>query len=76
MENGDLLQRPGRWANRKMMDIYVQEVTALVYLKRVPEQTKKHVFLIADYSFEVLHKATIFSQARIPPSTWYVLFCV
>lgn len=47
MENGDLLQRPGRWANRKMMGIYVQEVTALVYLKRVPEQTKKHVFLIA-----------------------------
>jgi len=39
----------GRWANRKMMDIYVQEVTALVYLKRVPEQSKKHVFLIADF---------------------------
>eukprot|EP00435_Cladocopium_sp_Y103_P060225 s990_g22.t1 len=33
-ESADLLQRRGRWANRKMMDIYVQEVTALVYLKK------------------------------------------
>lgn len=34
-EDGDLLQRRGRWANRKMMEIYVQEVSATLFLKRV-----------------------------------------
>jgi len=73
-ESGDLLQRRGRWANRRMMDIYVQEVTALVYLKRVPEHTKNHVLMVSDSFLQVLAKAELFTQARIPPSSWFVLF--
>ena len=73
-ESGDLLQRRGRWANRRMMDIYVQEVTALVYLKRIPEHTKNHVLMVSDSFLQVLAKAELFTQARIPPSSWFVLF--
>ena len=38
---------------QKMMDIYVQEITALVYLKRVPEETKDVVLKVA-YSFNAV----------------------
>ena len=73
-EDGDLLQRRGRWANRKMMEIYVQEVTALIYLQRMPELTRTQVLKIADAFLEVKAKALQFSYASIPTSAWYRLF--
>eukprot|EP00435_Cladocopium_sp_Y103_P013722 s2211_g3.t1 len=57
-ESADLLQRRGRWANRKMMDIYVQEVTALVYLKKVPLEAKNMVLLVADSFVNEMQKAS------------------
>ena len=73
-ESGDLLQRRGRWQNRKMMDIYVQEMTALIYLQRVPDSTRSRVLSIASSFPSVLHRARQFTLAKIPTSLWYKLF--
>ena len=74
IESGDFLQRRGRWANRKMMDIYIQEVSALMYLMRVPATTKNKVLTIADSFLGVLAKAEFLLRAKIPVQAWHVLF--
>ena len=73
-EDGDLLQRRGRWANRKMMEIYVQEVSAILYLKRVPEDIRHRVLQIAGAFPQFLAEAWKLKQAKIPENVWYLLF--
>lgn len=59
---------------QKMMDICVQEITALVYLKRVPEETKDVVLKVA-YSFNaVVDKVDNFPRASIPTKSWHIFF--
>ena len=73
-EDGDLLQRRGRWANRKMMEIYVQDVSAILYLKRVPDDVRHHVLQIAGAFPQFLQEAWKFKRAKIPENVWYLLF--
>ena len=73
-ENGDLLQRRGRWQNRKMMDIYVQEMSALIYLQRVPPQAKDQVLAVSGAFPSVFSKARQLVQAQIPTHIWFPLF--
>eukprot|EP00435_Cladocopium_sp_Y103_P012322 s1186_g3.t1 len=75
LENGDLLQRRGRWANRRMMEIYVQEMSALLYLRRVPLETNELVLSIASSFLEVIQKADAFVKAKIPAlqKSWPVM---
>lgn len=73
-ESLDFLQRRGRWANRKMMDIYVQELTAMIYLQRVHPAAKEKVIKIASAFPEVLARAQQFVACQVPPSTWPSLF--
>eukprot|EP00435_Cladocopium_sp_Y103_P036173 s3587_g9.t1 len=76
LENGDLLQRRGRWANKKMMEIYVQEISALTYLTKVPQASKDRVLAVAGSFLNVLNKAEVFLLAKIPPRSWPILFQV
>lgn len=73
-ESPDLLQRRGRWANRRMMDIYVQEITAMIYLQRVPEATKDKVLQVASAFPAVLKQAQQYVSGHVPTSTWPTLF--
>ena len=72
-EDGDLLQRRGRWANRKMMEIYVQEVSALMYLKKVEQSTKDRILTMASAFPEVLRKTSEYYAAKIPSNVWHIL---
>ena len=72
-EDGDLLQRRGRWANRKMMEIYVQEVSSLLYLKQVDPRSRQRVLQLAGAFPDFLQKATAFTAASIPTHVWYIL---
>lgn len=72
-EDGDLLQRRGRWANRKMMEIYVQEVSATLFLKRVPDATRERILALAGAFPALLKKALEFEAASIPTTAWYIL---
>ena len=74
LDNGQLLQRRGRWANRKMMDIYVQEITALMCLQRVPPSNKDLVTTVASSFTEVVDKAELPLRAKIPARSWHILF--
>ena len=73
-ESGDLLQRRGRWANRRMMDIYVQEVTALLYLQQMPALAKDTVLQVASSFPQVMAKACELVQADIPLNVWPLMF--
>ena len=72
-ENSDLCRRRGRWANMKMMDIYVQETMALQFMRLIPVQTRDHVLQIASAFLDVLARTKAFSEARIPSRVWFFL---
>ena len=72
-EDGDLLQRRGRWANRKMMEIYVQEVSSLLFLKHVDPKARQKVLQLAGAFPELRQKATAYTSAKIPSAVWYIL---
>ena len=73
-ENGQLLRRRGRWANYKMMEIYVQELAAVIYLQAMSQRSRSKVFSSARIFLDVLEKARTLLAAKIPISTWYILF--
>ena len=72
-DDGDLLQRRGRWANRKMMEIYVQEVSALLFLKKVPAPTRQRIVVLANCFPALLKKMIEFDAAKIPTTVWSIL---
>jgi len=73
-ENSELCRRRGRWASFKMMDIYIQETMALQYMRLIPVQTRDRILQVASSFSEVLLKAQALSKARIPLSSWFLLF--
>ena len=73
-EDGDLLQRRGRWANRKMMDIYVQEVQSLIYLKKISETARRRVFTLSSVFLQTLGQAEHLEHFSIPCNLWRFLF--
>ena len=73
-ESGDLVRRRGRWVSEKIMNIYLQETTALQYLKAIPDPAKKKVLMFARAFPETLRKAKKLHDAAIPHDVWYLLF--
>lgn len=49
-------------------------ITALVYLKRVPEETKDVVLKVASCFNSVVDKVDIFPRASIPTKSWQIFF--
>ena len=74
-ECGELCRRRGRWANFKMMEIYVQELNAVLYLKKISELARSKILAVGGIFPEVLEKVKAFSQAKIPVVAWrFLLF--
>ena len=73
-ENGELLRRRGRWANHKMMEIYVQELASVVFLQALPPKSREKIFSTARIFLDVFEKAKLLHTAKIPSTTWYILF--
>ena len=73
-ENGELCRRRGRWANAKMMEIYVQGSMALQYLLMIPQHNRFFIFAVAGNFLHVVQQAKVFREALIPESAWYFLF--
>ena len=73
-EDSELVRRRGRWSNFKMMEIYVQEVTAVTYTKKLNEDTIRTITLTARSFPAVLDKAENLVAANIPQKAWYVIF--
>lgn len=72
-EDAEYTRRKGRWLSFKVMEIYVQESLALVYLKRISEQSKQINFALARAFTSILDRARQLHAARVPFSVWYAL---
>jgi len=57
----------------KMMDIYVQEVMALQYMKMISDDSRKHVLEVASYFASLLAQAKLFRSSGIPEKVWWLL---
>ena len=73
-EDSELVRRRGRWSNHRMMEIYVQELTALTYSKHLHPTTLKTVTEVARTFPAVLQKAKRLLAAKVPVSAWHVIF--
>ena len=72
-ENGEYCRRKDRWLNMKVMEVYVQETTALLYLKRIPKSSRQKVLSVAQLFPTVLGRRTAFKAAKLPKQVWYKL---
>ena len=73
-ESTDFVQRRGRWINGKVMNIYLQETTAIQYLKSLPTNVVEKVMILAKVFPEVLEKAELLTSCVIPTQSWFILF--
>ena len=72
-ESGELVMRRGRWAAYKVMAIYLQEVSAITYLNRIPLASKSTILRLAE-NFTMMHqKALSLWRAAIPQECWWQL---
>ena len=73
MEDPEYVRRRGRWITTKVMDIYVQEVTSILHLPKLPGPVKDKIFLVAIFFEKMLSAAELWSQWQIPATAWYFL---
>ena len=72
-EDGELVRRRGRWVNAKVMDIYIQEVSAVLFLPRLPKHTREKVLVAASAFPAMLQQAEALSSLDIPERIWFSL---
>ena len=74
-EQSELVRRRGRWVTAKVMEVYLQEVSAARYLNCLDDLQKQKLFGMA-YAFPgILRQAESFVEASIPTTIWYKVFC-
>ena len=73
-EDSELVRRRGRWASPKVMEIYLQEVSAVQFLPRQPPAVRATILGYAKAFPQVFAKAQQWSRQKVPPCTWYTLF--
>ena len=73
-ENAELVRRRGRWLSGRVMEIYLQEVTAITYVPRLPAEARAAVESLAASFAWILEKALFFEESSIPRRAWYYLF--
>ena len=68
------VQRQGRWANPKVMEIYLQELAAVSLIPSLEAETRKRVRLLAAASPSLMTRAAQLQRQAIPPVSWPTLF--
>ena len=73
VESSDFLQERGRWANCRMWDFYIHEVSAkITSCESLCHHNK--VLTIADSVLGVIDKAELLLSANPPSQAWHFLF--
>lgn len=72
-EDGEFCRRKGRWLSQKVMEVYVQETAALLYLKRIPAPSRIKVLEVAKYFPLTLARSFTLKAAKVPNNIWYRL---
>ena len=73
-ENAELVRRRGRWINAKTMEIYIQEVSSVIFMSGLQQNVRDHILHLASLFPYVLEKCCDFKNAGIPCHLWYLLF--
>ena len=73
-EDSELIRRRGRWASSRVMEIYLQEITASTYLPALPAEQKQKILVIASGFSAVLKQALVWTKAGISSNIWYRLW--
>lgn len=73
-DSGDIVRRRGRWQNQRIMEVYVQEVSSLIYIQHLNDDVRKMVLELASHFTAVLERAFSLRAANIPYSIWFLLF--
>ncbi|CAE7042204.1 unnamed protein product [Symbiodinium sp. CCMP2592] len=72
-ESPDLVRRRGRWITNKVMEIYVQEVSAMMYLPRLEQGQRENLFAWTNSFQSALEFAQWSSSLHLSPSLRHVL---
>ena len=73
-DNGELVRRRGRWQNYRIMEVYIQEVSSLLYLQKIPRQSRDQILEVAAVFGQVVQRANSFQSSAIPTNVWFILF--
>ena len=72
-ENSELCRRRGRWANHRMMEVYVQETMALQYMSLIRPHVRNRIVTVSSFFLAVFEQASKLAAAKIPESTWFTI---
>ena len=72
-EDSELVRRRGRWLTSKIMEIYVQEVSAIQFLPQLPQSTRDLVIEGTGLFPLLLERAISLHACGIPESAWKYL---
>ena len=73
-ENGNLVQRRGRWISEKVMSLYIQELTANIFMARLSGPVKQKILKLAHAFPHLTKKAVDLQDAHIPHGAWFKVF--
>ena len=73
-EDSELVRRRGRWVSHRVMEIYLQEVSASTFLSDLEPGARERVLSAAMAFLDLLNKARDWTRAGIPPAVWLTLW--
>jgi hypothetical protein len=73
-QDSELVRRKGRWANPKVMEIYLQELSAVTLLPRLPAKTRQLIMALADAAGPLMQRAAELQAAQVPAMSWPAIF--
>ena len=71
LSESELVRRRGRWVTSKVMEVYLQEVSAARYLNCLDESQKIKVFGMAFGFLQILQEAESFVAAKVNENIWF-----
>ena len=74
-EDGELVRRRGRWLTQRIMEIYLQETSAIRYIQMLSSEQREVVLTMAHSFLPVLQRCELYVASSIPSTIWYRLFC-
>jgi len=73
-EDAELIRRRGRWISAKTMEIYIQELSAALFLTTLDPQVRKNILMLASLFPVLLQKSQSFCNSKISQNAWRFLF--
>ena len=73
-ESAEVVRRKGRWISLRVMDIYLQEVSASTFLTDIDAQTRDRILTAMQHFLDILQISKGFHDARFPEIVWNLLF--